>query len=55
MVLRMKKFNILSDSQKNPTFREMSTKEQYREGDCLKGRLGQFVDLRGAWQEREGW
>ena len=31
-------------------------KNQYIGGDCLKmGGVGQFVDLRGAWQERGGW
>ena len=34
----------------------MLTKNQYRGGDCLKkgGRLAQFADFRGAWQERGG-
>ena len=30
----------------------MITKNQYRGSIALKGGLGQFVDLRGAWQER---
>ena len=31
------------------------TKNQYRGRDCLKRvGLGEFVDLRGAWQERKG-
>ena len=47
-------------SLKNPTFRGGSSqKERYRGGDCLKrwgggGGVGQFEDLRGAWQERGG-
>ena len=31
------------------------TKKVYKQKYCLKkGGLGQFVDLRGAWQETEG-
>ena len=29
-------------------------KKQYRGGLPKKGELGQFADLRGAWQERGG-
>ena len=42
-------------SLKNPSFRGGFTKKQYIGGDCLKRGLGQFADLRGAWQERGGW
>ena len=58
MGLRMKKYNILVCSLKNPTFRGMRfTKTQYRGGNYLKREgLGQFADLRGGgWQERGGW
>ena len=51
----MKNFNILGIHRKIQLLGRCPQKKQYREGDCLKGRLGQFVDLRGAWQEREGW
>ena len=48
MGLRMKKFNILGVHWKI-RFLEGVTKNQYRGGDYLKrGRLGQFVDLRGG-------
>ena len=33
-------------------------KNEYRGGNCLKtvgGGLGHYVDLMGAWQEKEGW
>ena len=42
---------------KNPTFREGEFRKKLIEGrgDCLKKcGLGQFEDLRGAWQERGG-
>ena len=34
-------------------FRGHSREKPIYRGDCLK-RLGQFADLRGAWQERGG-
>ena len=30
-------------------------KNEYKEGIAKKEELRQFVDLRGAWQETEGW
>ena len=57
MGLRMKKYNILVCSLKNPTFRRMRfTKNQYRGGNCLKREgLGQFADLReGGVGKKEG-
>ena len=43
---------------KNPSFRAVFTKNQYRDGDCLKGggggELGQFVDLNGWLGKKEG-
>ena len=40
---------------KNPTFRGVQKKLMEGRGDCLKkGSLGQFEDLRGAWQEGGG-
>ena len=38
--------------EKSDFYGEGFTKKIYR-GDCLK-RLGQFADLRGAWQDRGG-
>ena len=53
MLLRKKNFNILGVHQKVQLLGRF-TKNQYRGGDCLKRGLGQFDDLRGAWQERGG-
>ena len=40
---------------KNETLRgDGFTKNQYRGGDCLKGGLGQFADLKGSWHKRWG-
>ena len=41
-------------SLKNPVFIGGLTKNQYKGGVPKKGGLGQFANLRGAWQEREG-
>ena len=42
-------------SLKNPTCkRGSSQKTDIEGGDCLKRGLGQFADLRGAWQEKGG-
>ena len=52
----MKNFNILG-SLKNPTFRGGgggSRKTNIEGGIAEKGGLGQFTNLRGAWQERGG-
>ena len=60
MGLRMKHFNIMEGSLKNPIFRvggggrEGFPKSQYIEGNCLKRKVGQFPDLRGAWQKKAG-
>ena len=56
MVLSMKIY-YFRGSLKDLTFRGKGgfAKNQYRQWDCLKrGRLGQFADLSGAWQERGG-
>ena len=54
MVLRMKNFNILWVHEKIRLLGRGFTKNQYREWIAYKGGLGQFADLRGAWQERGG-
>ena len=48
----MKNFNICGVHRKIH-FRGHSREQPIYRGDCLK-RLGQFADLRGAWQERGG-
>ena len=55
MVLRMKNFNIFGVHWKIRLLGRGGGLEKtiYRE-DCLKRGLGQFFDLRGAWQERGG-
>ena len=58
MVLTMKNLKkYFYSSLKDPTFRGGLEKPIYR-GELPKrggGGLGQFVDLKGAWQERGGW
>ena len=55
MVLRMKNFNIFGIHQKIRLLGGESSRTTNIEGDCLnKGGLGQFADLRKAWQERGG-
>ena len=54
MGLRMKSFNIMGVHWKI-WFLGGFTKNQYIGGIALKGELGQFADLRGAWQKRGGW
>ena len=58
MVLRIKNFNIFWVHWKIQLLRGGGrfTKNQYRSGGLPEkgGRLRQFVDLRGAWQERGG-
>ena len=45
----MKNFSIMGVSLKNPIFRGGFPKNIYWErGNCLKNKLGQFPDLRGA-------
>ena len=54
MGLRMKNFDILGVHWKIWLLGEFQEKLIYRGVLPKKGRLGQFVDLRGAWQERGG-
>ena len=55
MVSRLKDFNILRVHWKIWLLgEEVHRKPRERGGDCLKGGLGQFADLRGTWQERGG-
>ena len=56
MVLRLKNFNFLGGSLKNPTFRGGSQKTNIEGGLPKKGGFGQFVDLRegGGLGKKEG-
>ena len=58
MGLRMKNFNILSAHWiENPAFREggsQKTDGLEQGGIAQNMELGQFADLKGAWQERRG-
>ena len=51
MGLKMKNYG---ESLKNPIFKKRFTKNQCIRGNYLKGRLWQFVDLRGTWQRTFG-
>ena len=53
--LRTKSFNIMGGSLKNPIFREGSQKTIFKGEFPKKGSIGQFSDLRGAWQKKGVW
>ena len=53
MGLRMKNFNIMGVSLKNPIFRGGFRKTNIQGGNAQKGGFGQFPDLKGGgWQKR---